>query len=136
LTDDAIYGSVNQVFRRFDLLIEKIIIKKIYYSKSDLYDALQIDTGKMSRIRKGKTDIDHKVLFHLKSNVSDVNLNWLFTGQGDMFQHTEERTYGGGVSDVIAKLVKPVKNDPPGTESVLTAILENQRAIKILIDKI
>lgn len=133
MEDEATYGAMNQVITRFDNLVEKIIEERIYHSKAALYAALDINTGKMSRLRKGTTDIDYKVLYHLKSNVKQVNLNWLFTGEGDALISDQEQTYSTGVTDVLTQLAKSPAIPP--ADPVLSAILDNQRAIKLLIQE-
>ena len=77
--------SENQVYIRFNELIEEIHKRGYFRNKTRLYSAIGLDIGQVSRTRKGKRKIEELTLNMLKYNVPSVNLNWLFSGAGTPF---------------------------------------------------
>lgn len=58
-------------------------------NQSEFAESIQISNAVLSSIRSGRTNPTLLVIENIKNNYPDVNLEWLFTGEGDMYINTK-----------------------------------------------
>ncbi|EHO40400.1 helix-turn-helix domain protein [Caldithrix abyssi DSM 13497] len=61
-----------------------ILIKKLGLAKKDFAKSINVSPGNLSDWLKGKSEPSSKALIRI-CEIYNVNLNWLLTGQGNMF---------------------------------------------------
>lgn len=78
------------------------IIKVKGLSVSAFEKSINASDGMIRRALKNNTDIQSKWLAAISENYSDINANWLLTGNGDMFlnsNNSETKNYFTGYTD-------------------------------------
>jgi transcriptional regulator with XRE-family HTH domain len=70
-----------------------IFRKKINMSQTDFAKLLEIPQSVVSEVEKGKKNISHNSIISLLSSFSKINVDWLFTGRGDMFYIDDDQNY-------------------------------------------
>jgi len=80
----------------------KIFRKKRGLKLADLANALGLSIGYLSEVENNKTGIGQKILIRLRE-LYNLNVNWLLTGEGEMFEKKPEIT-----SQLNIELIKNV----------------------------
>ena len=93
------FSQEKAIGRRIKELREKLGLKQAEFA-----DYVGISQGSLSRIEKGTQKAD-KTLILAICNVFRVNIDWLLTGEGDMFVKKEEEPMiiSGGIGNIQTK---------------------------------
>lgn len=67
--------------------------KKMNMSQTDFAKLLDIPQSVVSEVEKGKKNISHNSIISLLSSFAKINVDWLFTGRGEMFYSNNDQSY-------------------------------------------
>ncbi|HRO08601.1 MAG TPA: S24 family peptidase [Saprospiraceae bacterium] len=67
-----------------------IIRKYLNLSQKSMSDVLDIPQSSLSEMEKGRKNVSYNTLMSIISNYSNINIDWLLTGRGDMMYNIDQ----------------------------------------------
>lgn len=99
---------------RLQILFDKLIETGVISSKKDFSDALGIDYGSLSKYFNNKVNLSINNLNYSNYKKLGINIDWLLTGEGEMFKQEKEAEAAVAVSTPKIPILRQKVSCGPG----------------------
>lgn len=101
---------------RLQILFDKLIETGVISSKKDFSDALGIDYGSLSKYFNNKVNLSINNLNYSNYKKLGINIDWLLTGEGEMFKQGKEAESAVAVSTPKIPILRQKVSCGPGQD--------------------